>query len=323
MAGYFDLFERMLDCVLLLDPDTYAVVDANSAAERTLGRPREELLGKDFFTLLHGTGREEMAKAFRISKRRYHPYVLTLDWQTGQQMEMAICTLQLNGDNVSGAHDGVEGERQAIQIIAKDVTQQLANERKISAFVDELQALNQKLEALAVTDEKTQLPNFRSFKNQLALEHERSSRYGSAYAIVFMDVDNFKHYNDRNGHPAGDALLSELAAILREACRNTDLPARFGGEEFAVLCPETTGEAALILAERIRAKVAAYPFAHASHQPLGHASVSIGVASFPDNGITAEQVLEAADQGVYAAKHAGRDRIVLSKTSVPAAAKAS
>jgi diguanylate cyclase (GGDEF)-like protein len=127
-------------------------------------------------------------------------------------------------------------------------------------------------------------------------------------------MDHFKNYNDTNGHPAGDQLLREFAGILKTQSRETDLVARYGGEEFVVLATETPTPKVTTFAERIREMVAKHPFAHAQKQPLGHVSVSIGVASYPDDGQTPEAVLQAADQAVYASKKGGRDRVTLSSS---------
>jgi diguanylate cyclase (GGDEF)-like protein len=141
------------------------------------------------------------------------------------------------------------------------------------------------------------------------MEHIRAQRYASQYSLVFIDADNFKHYNDRNGHPAGDRLLKELAQIVRASCRSTDLPARYGGEEFVVLCPETAHPDANVVAERIRKAVQSHPFAHADAQPLGFVSVSVGVACYPVDGQTPEAVLQSADEALYASKQNGRNRV--------------
>jgi diguanylate cyclase (GGDEF)-like protein len=96
----------------------------------------------------------------------------------------------------------------------------------------------------------TGLFNFRHFKEQLDVEHARASRYTTPYSVVFMDIDHFKRYNDQNGHPAGDALLKEIAQIIRSSSRVSDVPARYGGEEFAILCKGVNWEGAMRLPAR-------------------------------------------------------------------------
>ena len=209
------------------------------------------------------------------------------NWKTSDNvtkiLNFAACKLKL------------KNEQEVLQIIARDVT--------------ELREAQTKLKNMAVTDEMTKMANFRRFKEKLAEEHDRCARYKKEYAIVFCDVDNFKHYNDRNGHPAGDEILKEVAKVMQKCARNTDLPARYGGEEFVVLCPEVDWNNALILAERIRSMLSALDLPHSKEQPLGCVSVSIGVASFPHDGATFAEVLHAADQALYVSKKTGRNRV--------------
>ena len=178
----------------------------------------------------------------------------------------------------------------------------------MQALLGELTSANSKLEVLSTVDEMTGLYNFRHFKNELAKEHARSVRLGTSYAIVFCDLDHFKKYNDRNGHPAGDQLLREFAKTLQRTCRGGDLIARYGGEEFVVICPNIDARGGAIVAERIRKAVASQRFAEGEHQPLGRISCSIGVASYPEHGATPALVLKAADEAVYTAKSEGRDQ---------------
>ena len=141
------------------------------------------------------------------------------------------------------------------------------------------------------------------------LEHERAERLGGQYAVIFCDIDHFKAYNDRNGHPSGDDLLRVFSATLRESCRMVDVVARYGGEEFVVLCPETDEKGATGLAERLRVTIEAVRFSDVEHQPLGFLSMSVGVASFPENARTQDEVLKKADLGVYRSKATGRNRV--------------
>jgi diguanylate cyclase (GGDEF)-like protein len=133
---------------------------------------------------------------------------------------------------------------------------------------------------------------------------------------LFLDVDHFKQYNDRMGHPAGDRLLVGLAEILtgRGASgspegRRSDVAARYGGEEFVLILPETDLTGSLIRAERLRRSVAARQFEGGESQPLGYISVSIGVSCYPTDGGDKDTLIELADRGLYAAKDAGRNRV--------------
>ena len=120
--------------------------------------------------------------------------------------------------------------------------------------------LQQGVEELAYTDAMTGLDNFRQFERTLRDELLRAERYGHPLSVLLLDIDHFKTFNDTLGHPAGDALLGQLGAVLRNALRGVDRPARYGGEEFAVVCPETGPEEARLIAERVRRAVAETPF---------------------------------------------------------------
>jgi diguanylate cyclase (GGDEF)-like protein len=165
------------------------------------------------------------------------------------------------------------------------------------------------LERQSLTDEMTGLSNFRSFQSRLALEDERARKKGQTYSILFVDVDHFKHYNDRNGHPAGDVALRKVASLLRGLAGRSEFVARYGGEEFVVLCSNASVERAAEFAEKVRSTIAAENFPHGEAQPLGRVSVSIGVSEF-DAGLGAKEVLKKADEALYRAKQAGRDRVI-------------
>ena len=184
-------------------------------------------------------------------------------------------------------------------------------EAKIHERTHELAEANSRLAQLAVTDGLTGLYNHRHFHERLALEVERSARNGLPMSLLMIDVDHFKHYNDHHGHPAGDDVLRTVARLLTEGRRANDMVARYGGEEFSVILVDTAKFTAAKLAERIRERVAQYPFPFGDEQPSGHLAISVGVASFPDDAGEAETLIRAADGALYAAKHAGRDCVVL------------
>jgi diguanylate cyclase (GGDEF)-like protein len=168
----------------------------------------------------------------------------------------------------------------------------------------------------ARTDALTGLANRRELEERLAAEVERSTRTGRPLALLLLDLDWFKEFNDRFGHAAGDRALEQLAAVLTEATRTSDIVARLGGEEFAVLAPENDEEEGRLLADRLRDKVRT---AFARH-PEGM-TVSCGVSSFPVHGISPGELLHAADRALYEAKEAGRDRSVVYEHPVPVAAE--
>jgi two-component system, cell cycle response regulator len=185
-------------------------------------------------------------------------------------------------------------------------------ESKIAERTSELAEANARLAQLAVTDGLTGLYNHRHFHERLALEVERSGRTGLPLSVLMIDVDHFKHYNDNNGHPAGDEVLRQIAHLMSDGRRANDVCARYGGEEFAVVLVDTPKLTAAQVAERLRERIAEFPFAHGETQPGGRVSISVGVASLPDDARDAERLVRRADAALYRAKRAGRNRVVLS-----------
>lgn len=184
-------------------------------------------------------------------------------------------------------------------------------EARITERTQELAEANTRLAQLAVTDGLTGLYNHRHLHERLALEIERSARNGLPLSLLMIDLDHFKAYNDRHGHPTGDELLRQLARIMGDGRRANDFVARYGGEEFAIVLVDTPKFTAAQVAERLRARVAEYHFEHREQQPGGHVSISIGVSSFPDDAVEAEALVRTADDALYRAKNEGRDRVIL------------
>jgi diguanylate cyclase (GGDEF)-like protein len=153
----------------------------------------------------------------------------------------------------------------------------------------------------ATTDELTGLLNFRAFRERIQEELDRSKRLGKPLTLILADIDWFKKFNDTHGHMAGNEALKEIATRIRKGCRRYDLVARFGGEEFAVVLPETDMERAVKLAERIRKSVSSNGFT---------LTLSCGVASFPKEGKDLEALIAEADKRLYRAKAEGRNRVV-------------
>lgn len=154
---------------------------------------------------------------------------------------------------------------------------------------------------LARTDGLTGLLNRRAFDEELAISMARSQRYQRALSLISLDIDRFKDLNDAHGHPTGDAVLRAVAKVLLDKARRIDTVARIGGEEFAVLLADTTGPAAMLLAERLRQGIV-----DASVGNVGF-SASAGVASVEDTGMRASDLVKAADQALYVAKKSGRN----------------
>ncbi len=162
-------------------------------------------------------------------------------------------------------------------------------------------------------DPLTELPNRRAFEERLADETRRYGRYGHPIAVVMLDIDHFKKINDSYGHDAGDEVLATLGRILQGALRETDLPARLGGEEFVAILPETTLAAAADTAERLRARIEATPVSW--HGETIAVTASFGVAAAPDCVAEPSALLETADAALYAAKSGGRNRVATAGTN--------
>ncbi|MFP5334102.1 MAG: diguanylate cyclase [Actinomycetes bacterium] len=161
---------------------------------------------------------------------------------------------------------------------------------------------------LSMTDALTGLANFRSLSDTLAHEVERAVRFDRPLAVLMLDIDHFKGVNDSWGHAVGDRTLSELAARLRSLVREVDTVARYGGEEFVIVLPETSSEGAQEVAQRVVEAVRREPFGSvADGEPL-RVTVSVGVAAYPEHAESAAELMRRADQALYAAKAAGRDR---------------
>lgn len=181
--------------------------------------------------------------------------------------------------------------------------------RVFNDMVRRLREGRAELERLSVTDELTGLANRRHLDDELEREVRRHERHKHAFGVLMLDVDRFKALNDTHGHPAGDAVLTQLARVLEECTRKGDTVARFGGEEFLVILPETPIEGATLLAERIRAATEGYRFAIEESGAELKVTVSIGVAIFPQEGRTPELLIAAADQALYRSKQDGRNRV--------------
>ncbi|HEY1554457.1 MAG TPA: diguanylate cyclase [Kofleriaceae bacterium] len=183
-------------------------------------------------------------------------------------------------------------------------------EAKIHERTHELAEANTRLAQLAVTDGLTGLYNHRHFHERIALEVERSQRSGLPLSLLMIDVDHFKQFNDAFGHPSGDEVLRQLARVLTDTRRANDVVSRYGGEEFAVILVDTAKFTAAKVAERVRDRVAAHDFSEAA-QKAGRITISLGVATYPDDGSDAEALVRASDTALYAGKRAGRNRVVL------------
>jgi diguanylate cyclase (GGDEF)-like protein len=164
----------------------------------------------------------------------------------------------------------------------------------------------ERVRQLAYRDGLTGIFNRRFFEMRILEELERSRRYDSVLSVLLLDLDGYKGLNDEFGHLLGDEALRQVSALFLQQVRKADIVCRYGGDEFAVLLPETSGQQALAAAEKLRRTVAEWEFPGVP-RPL---TLSVGVACFPDNGRTRDELVKAADDALYRAKELGRNRVV-------------
>jgi diguanylate cyclase (GGDEF)-like protein len=187
--------------------------------------------------------------------------------------------------------------RQLAGVLAKQVAWALGNLK-----------LKESLKNQSICDPLTGLFNRRYMEESLEREFSRANRSKTTVAIIMMDIDHFKRFNDTFGHQAGDTLLRSLGDLLKRNTRGQDIACRYGGEEFAIVLSDSNLAGALQRAGILRQQVKQLSVEYAG-QLLGAVSVSIGVALFPDHGTTMGDVLRASDQALYCAKREGRDRV--------------
>lgn len=175
--------------------------------------------------------------------------------------------------------------------------------------------LAEQMKELSITDHLTGLFNRRYLQERFSEEIYRSERHNLTFSLEMFDIDNFKLFNDTEGHIAGDDILKGIASVASKSLRINDIIARFGGEEFVIIMPQTDKEKkeAFGVAERIRKNIKEF-FAHKWEKfPHPYITVSIGIASFPDDGTSINELIESADKALYRAKSMGKDRIVIYK----------
>ena len=171
--------------------------------------------------------------------------------------------------------------------------------------------LLEKTKLLSITDGLTSLYNHRHFQDKLIVEVKKAERDKKSLSLVMGDVDDFKHYNDTNGHPAGDEVLRQIGKILKNNTKRRDIVARYGGEEFVIIFPNTSKKDAKIVAENLRKTVEEYKFVNEKSQPGGSVTITFGLADYPEDSDSAKSIMKKADDALYKGKETGKNKVVV------------
>jgi two-component system, cell cycle response regulator len=254
-------------------------------------------------------GKDGLALCREIRRRPDRPYVYVLLLTARTQECDLIAGLE------AGADDYLTKPFNAEELRAR----LFAGER-ILGVQQQLVEAREAARIQAIRDPLTNLFNRRHMEETLERELGRARRLRVALSVLMLDLDHFKRFNDRAGHPAGDAMLRELASLLQARTRREDVACRYGGEEFILILPGMTLEIARRRGEELRQAVGDFHMSYQG-QPLGRITLSVGVACFPEHGTTGEELLGAADEALYWAKEQGRDRVVVYQKHAPATSR--
>jgi diguanylate cyclase (GGDEF)-like protein len=235
---------------------------------------------------------------------------LAVGSELGQPAELTVLGWPLvAGGEVAGVLVGVDfGRLRRLPSLSIELVDALGVLVEPAAFALTHALRVERAEALSVTDDLTQLYNSRFLNDALRKETKRAMRSGWPLSLLFIDLDGFKKINDAHGHLLGSRALIEAAAVIRGSARETDIVARFGGDEFAILLPETGVEGAQSVARRLRDRIQRYVFL-SERGPSNRITASIGLATLPDVADTAEGLLQAADAAMYRVKVTGKNGI--------------
>jgi diguanylate cyclase (GGDEF)-like protein/PAS domain S-box-containing protein len=305
---------------LVLQERSGAIQIANQRAETILGLTSNQLLGKSSYSPdwraiqengLPYEGKNHPAMVSLRTGKSLSGMVMGIHKPTGELTWISINTVPL--------FRGFDEEPYAVVATFADITERRTADKqkdKHLATLEEsksrLEEVNTVLERLSTVDDLTGLKNYRMFQQQLGRSVRRSQRLNQTISLLMIDVDRFKQYNDRFGHPAGDAVLRIIGATLQGTARASDLVARYGGEEFVVLLPNTDADRARIAAERFRTAIESVDWR------LCPVTASIGVATNVGAWADAAALIEEADQALYRSKHQGRNRVTHADDQQPA-----
>jgi diguanylate cyclase len=293
--------DELAEGVVQLDYETRAVVRANRAFLDLLGYTADELAARtqyDFVAHDRTDIDAKMAAVMRDGRadlgfRKYRR-------KDGAEVNVSVSgnRLELNG-------------RAVVCLTVRDMTERAVYEEQLLAYQTELERANAQLHTLATTDRLTGVKNRGAFNDKLTEEFDRAVRYSHPLSVILLDVDHFKPFNDTFGHPAGDAVLKQVAAALQKTVRGSDTVARYGGEEFVVLLPDTDYAGAMVLAERCRRAIAGASWG------LRSITVSVGVGTLGPTTAEAAALVKEADDALYCSKHAGRNKVSYGSGTIP------
>jgi diguanylate cyclase (GGDEF)-like protein len=315
LAFAYQLMEMLAVPAFVLDSQAHVLI-WNRACERLTGVPASEIVGTDnHWRSFYDEPRPTLADLViqnRLDEVR-HMYPRHGKLQAGAQLGT-----QLGPTSPLSVETWCDMPRAGKRrYLAVDASPIFDDDGRLKAVVETLRDLTDEkmtrlaLEKLATRDGLTGLANRRCFDDTLAAEWARARRQSQPLSLLMVDVDNFKAYNDANGHLGGDECLKRIATAVASEMRTNDLVARYGGEEFAVILPNQSLKGAAIVAERIRCRVEQLQVPNRL-APNGHVTVSIGAATaIAGPGNDASQLVAIADAALYRAKHMGRNRISL------------
>jgi len=286
---FSELFENVPIACFTVDIEG-SIREWNLAAQQLYGYTKEEVLHQPFYTrVFRGASASKMHEILqRVIQGSVMAGIESEDYDSEGNLHYVL----RSAFPIRNPNREVVGAIVAVV----DVTYRVEYE-------NQLKALNQKLQSLAVTDGLTGLHNHRAFQDYLEEQFQTAMRNKQPLALILMDVDHFKQYNDTYGHQAGDEVLRQVAQILSAHVREGDFVARYGGEEFVVVLPRTDLESAVAVAERLRRAV------ESAKWQLRPVTGSFGVAAIRPDMETRQELIEAADQALYQAKTNGRNRV--------------
>ena len=295
------VMENIPEMVFVVDAHD-RVLDANTVAEKWLGRSKDELIGRDPMEIFRQW--PEFLRRF-LSTQETREEVL-IPGRVARTLEIMVTPL----------YDPISKELNGRVILAYDITtrKQLENDLTetneiLWTKIAEIDSLREQLQEQAIRDDLTRVFNRRFLTETLDKEIPRAEREHTPISIVMIDVDQFKKFNDTHGHKCGDLVLKHLADFLTAQARESDIVCRFGGEEFVILMPNATNADAYQRAESWRQAYAGKPF-YFDGQAL-HTTFSAGVASYPAHGLSGDEILNAADHALYHSKSQGRNQVSL------------